>query len=341
MPFRSILGQPVPVRQLQSAIQNGRLSHCYLFSGPSASGKTTTAAALAATLLCRQPQTDPPDACGVCDACMQVAHHTHPDVVTLHPDGNSIRIQQIRGLRQRLSRSAYSGGYSIVCIHDAERMTTESANALLKILEEPLGPLVFVLLTNHPDSLPVTVRSRCQLLRFQALKQSDLDRLLEESEEDHIRRACALRYCELHACDPRDLLAESGDDALLNRLVVTRQAFFDFISHLADRDPGQILLYLKPFNRDKDILPFLLHLFRSYFTDLLARSVYADAPLHQPDQEPYYNRYTAPPEACLHILAGCDTAQQRLDANVDPVLTLSLCLMHAAATLRRPENGLI
>ena len=120
MRFQEIVGQDVAISQLQRAHAHQRLSHAYIFDGPRGVGKMTTARALAALLLCEAPQGE--DACGHCDACRQLEVGTHPDCITVLPDGKSIKIKQIRDLRARLSNMSSYGGYTVVLIDDADTM---------------------------------------------------------------------------------------------------------------------------------------------------------------------------------------------------------------------------
>ncbi|MCC6140899.1 MAG: DNA polymerase III subunit delta' [Nitrospira sp.] len=171
MPFRDITGHEHPIAVLQAAVSHNRLGHAYLFHGEDAIGKRLTAIHLAQALNCEQPPSpDALDSCGACRSCLQIAARTHPDFITVDPDRElanpAIKIEQIREIEQQFVYRPLMGERKICLIDDADRMTIGAANALLKTLEEPPGHALFLLITSRPNALPITIRSRCQQLRF-------------------------------------------------------------------------------------------------------------------------------------------------------------------------------
>lgn len=170
--LREIIGHRTVIRTLLNTVASGRVAHAYLFAGPEGVGKETAALAFARALLCTRPVDG--DACGLCRECRQVEHHNHPDLCVLQPDGNSIRIEQIRGILRKAPYRSYQGGRKIFLIPGAEAMTAEAANCLLKTLEEPPGDTLFILLTARPHALLPTVLSRCQRCAFQAIPAPEL-----------------------------------------------------------------------------------------------------------------------------------------------------------------------
>jgi DNA polymerase-3 subunit delta' len=155
--------------------QSQRLPHAILLYGEEGSGKSDFAQSLSASLLCKQPSQNG-QACGQCSACQLIAAQTHPDLTVLQPvpPENSkslkpvlnIRIDVIRKLCTKLTSSSQFEGYRIAIIENADRMLVQGANALLKTLEEPGSQTLIILVTSRPHRLPITVRSRCQSLRF-------------------------------------------------------------------------------------------------------------------------------------------------------------------------------
>ena len=155
--------------------QAQRLPHAILLYGEEGSGKSGFAQSLSASLLCKQPAQNG-EACGQCSACQLIAAQTHPDLTYLKPVApeNSkskkpvlnIRIDVIRKLCSKLTTSSQFEGYRIAIIENADKMLVQGANALLKTLEEPGDRTLIVLVTSRPHRLPITVRSRCQSLRF-------------------------------------------------------------------------------------------------------------------------------------------------------------------------------
>ena len=173
MPFAEIIGHEHPIALLQASMRNGRLAHAYLFHGEARVGKWMTALRLVQALNCEEPSTlDNFDSCGHCRSCLQIAARTHPDCFVIEPDPESatpqIKIEQVREIEQQFVYRPLIGERKICLIDEADRLTIGAANALLKTLEEPPGHGLFVLVTSRPHALPITIRSRCQALRFTA-----------------------------------------------------------------------------------------------------------------------------------------------------------------------------
>lgn len=186
MNFSDIEGHDRPVMILKRALANGTLAHAYLFSGDAGIGKRLTALALAAAVNCAKG--GPEGACGECPSCRKVAAATHPDVHLLAPDNDEIKIDQIRQIQAELSLRPFEGAKKVLIVDFAERMKQAAGNAFLKTLEEPPGDALIILVTAMPQSLLVTIRSRCQEIRFQPLPRRTLARALVKrrglSEED-------------------------------------------------------------------------------------------------------------------------------------------------------------
>ena len=142
-------------------------------------GKATFAEYIAALLLCEAPADDHAP-CGRCPGCVQFAAGTHADYFHVHPEvdeksgkeSKSIKVDQVRGLAERLGLSSHRGGYKVALMNPAEAMNINAANSLLKTLEEPSDNTVLLLVCTHPAHLPPTIRSRCQQIRIVAPERS-------------------------------------------------------------------------------------------------------------------------------------------------------------------------
>ncbi|MBS3975757.1 MAG: DNA polymerase III subunit delta' [Syntrophomonadaceae bacterium] len=176
--FSRVIGQDQAIRQLKQGLITKRISHAYLFAGPEGVGKEKTAMALAAALNCARQNEG--EACGRCRNCMRLGTGNYPDFFFLQPKGTTIRIEQIRGIQARLSLASFEGYYRIILIGEADKMTEEAANSLLKLLEEPPQSTVFILLTTLPAAILPTILSRCVEVRFLSLLPAVIKRLLLE-----------------------------------------------------------------------------------------------------------------------------------------------------------------
>jgi DNA polymerase III subunit delta' len=182
MPFDTIIGHRSTITSLQTAAARERLTHAYLFHGEDAIGKRATAVCFAQALLCEHPPETNLDSCGICRSCQQIAGRTHPDHFMIEPDRElstpQIKIEQIREIEQQIMYRPLIGDHKVCIIDDADRLTTGAANALLKTLEEPPDHSLFLLITSRPASLPATIRSRCQSLRFATPARTDVEAAL-------------------------------------------------------------------------------------------------------------------------------------------------------------------
>jgi len=142
-------------------LEQDRLAHALMLTGPAGSGKNALAAAMVARLLCKEDQAQ---ACGHCRSCQLLEGGAHPDYFDIHPEEDSkvIKVEQVRGLIGRLDLTTSISARKVAYIHPAETMNAAAANALLKSLEEPAGETVLILVSDNPGRLPVTIRSRCQ-----------------------------------------------------------------------------------------------------------------------------------------------------------------------------------
>jgi DNA polymerase-3 subunit delta' len=169
-----LVGQESAVRILRDAVSSGAPGHAYLFVGPQGVGRELAAMALAASLNC------PDGGCGTCDVCARVLRRAHPDVYTIAPEGAQILVDQVRAVRENAYLSPYEGRVKVFVFEDAHRLNPAASNALLKVLEEPPGDVVFILVTESPEDLLPTVVSRCRRVDFFPLGPAEIERVLVE-----------------------------------------------------------------------------------------------------------------------------------------------------------------
>ena len=180
------------MEQLMRSAQAGRIVHALLFCGPHGTGKKTMAELFAQAVLCRGGAGERP--CGLCDACKKCLNRSHPDVHHVAPEKNTIKVDQIRGLIEKLNLASYEGGKKIAIIDRADSMNESAQNALLKTLENPTGDTLFFLLTDTPGALLPTIVSRCLQLRFRCLEVEECAAVLVRRgmEEGRARLLSAL-----------------------------------------------------------------------------------------------------------------------------------------------------
>lgn len=177
MSFRNIVGQDTAKKLLQNGLRRKQISHAYIFSGPPGSGQKETARAFVQALFCERGGDD---ACGECLACRKFEHGNHPDLHHVAPDGATIKIDQIRDLQRIFSYRSESGNMKAYIIEEAEKMTVQAANSLLKFLEEPPSPAVAILLSDNGRALLPTIQSRAQWIPFNAIQPELMLQILGE-----------------------------------------------------------------------------------------------------------------------------------------------------------------
>lgn len=183
--FDDVIDQENIVQTLKNAVNNNRLAHAYIFAGPRGVGKTSAARILAKSLNCRLGPTLNP--CNKCPSCLEIAEARSLDVIEI--DGASNRgIDDIRVLRENVKFSPVHGKYKIYIIDEVHQITPEGFNALLKTLEEPPEHVKFIFATTHPQKIPDTIISRCQLLEFRRISNINIIKQLKKIiQEENIK----------------------------------------------------------------------------------------------------------------------------------------------------------
>lgn len=198
--FDSLIGQNHIVDQLSkvvSAAKSGEdsqvMTHSWLFVGPPGSGRSNTAIAFAAALVCSK------SGCGVCTDCTTVLNSTHIDVERFNPPGLSIKADEVRELISRSSWSPSVSGWRIVILEDADRLTEVAANALLKTIEEPDSRTVWLLCAPALTDVPITIRSRCRHVQLRTPSTTSVEEfLLDQIRVDEKTARFASRVSQGH-----------------------------------------------------------------------------------------------------------------------------------------------
>ena len=246
MAFDTLLGNQRLKENLISSLGKGRISHFYVISGPEGSGKHTLARLLTAAILCRE--SDRP--CGQCGPCWKALEGNHPDVITVDdPEHKTVAVKIVREAREDVFIRPNEADHKIYIF--PQELGIEGQNTLLKILEEPPSYGVFILLTDNPDKLLPTVRSRCTELALQAL------------DEDTLCAALAREFPDRSMDDLRAAAVRSGGwlgqaKALVSEGAVIPQTE-NFVQAFAQRDAlllTQTLAPMEKWKRDQ-LIPVL------------------------------------------------------------------------------------
>ena len=183
--WSNIKGQDRALKFLLGSLSSGRMSNSYLFLGPEGVGRVLTAKTFIKTLVCACKNSDG-SACMQCPSCRRIEAGEHPDILWIKPEKNkAIKIDEVRKAKEMLSLKPYEAPMSVCVIEDAHMMTQEAQNALLKVLEEPPGYSLLVLVTHKKELLLDTVISRCSEVNFHFLSVDDTkDLILKNTDTD-------------------------------------------------------------------------------------------------------------------------------------------------------------
>lgn len=173
----SIIGHEKQLLQIEKDLESGNLAHAYLLSGPNSVGKNTVAKKMAGILQCEN------DFCHSCNSCIQIEKGCHVDTVVFEDDGESIKIETVRKILERLSMTRQSQ-YKILLIQSLERMGTEAANSFLKMLEEPPERTIFIMTTDNIRLILPTILSRVRVVQFNSVSHGYLREKLESLYAD-------------------------------------------------------------------------------------------------------------------------------------------------------------
>ena len=182
MSFKDILGHQRPITLLQRAIKNEKVVNSYFFLGNEGIGKKHVALQFAKALNCLGKESVEADACDHCASCKKIDHALHPDVSVIEPDGQYIKVDQVRQMQRQLAYKPYEGRHRVCILTAADRMAPNIPNTLLKTLEEPPLHTVIVLLANSSRFILPTILSRCQPIRFNPLPIPLLSKWLMEGK---------------------------------------------------------------------------------------------------------------------------------------------------------------
>ena len=243
MYFEKIRGQRFAKKYLSNSIKSNMISHAYMFEGPSGVGKNTMARELAATLLDMENL------------------FNSPDYIEITPDGNSIKIAQIRKLQSDILVKPYKS-YKIYVIDEAQKMTVEAQNALLKTLEEPPKYAIIILITNNKESLLDTIKSTCEIIKFTPIPLVEVADYLTQTGVDK-NRASLLANFSRGSMQKAIELSESEDFHIM------RDEVQKYVETFLTGSMLDIMDIQSSIEKYKDNITNVLDLLVNYFRDIM------------------------------------------------------------------------
>ena len=329
--FHDITGHEEAIKSLQSALAGDRVSHAYLFAGEKGSGKKLLAGIFAMALECEE---SPDDACLFCASCHKAQNLNHPDIIRVtHDKPGTITVDEIR---QQVVETAelkpYEGRYKVYIIADADKMTPQAQNALLKTIEEPPAYAVFLLLAVSAESLLETIVSRCVKITMKPLT--------DEQVRDHLMAKHNIpKYeAEIAAAFAQGNIGKAEEAVLGDSFMHMTEHIVHLLRKIHDRTTIELVEFIRSITTDKNNIQEYLDLLTLWFRDVLMYKATREIDRlvfkkEISDIKEQAERSSYP--GLQEILSAIDKAGERLRANVSFELTMELLLL----TIREKING--
>ena len=320
MMFESIIGQDRPIRFLTQMLQKGSIPHALLFTGIDGIGRQKTAVALGMALNCLSPVGV--SACGECPSCRKAVSGSHPDMVTVEPEGAFIKIDQVRRVSRELRFAPLEGKRRIVIIDNAQAMNLEASNAILKILEEPPKHTILILTASQTTDLLPTIVSRCQQIAFRPIPYDKVAEVLVNTRG--LARETATTIAVSTKGSLGKALSMDGE-----AWTVWRSGLLEQISSLSMKSIQPVFAFADGLSRDKDRLADALDMLMTWFRDALMYKVSPERIINRDSMNKIEHASKGQSIAqLLEKVEAVHSAQTAISRNSNPRLTLDVMMMH-------------
>ena len=321
--FHDIIGQQQIKEHLQNALSTGKVSHAYIINGEKSSGKEFIAKVFAMTLQCEKGAAEP---CQECHSCHQALSGNHPDIIFVtHEKPNSVSVDDIRTqINGDVSIKPYSRPYKVYIVNEAEKMTVQAQNAILKTLEEPPEYVVILLLTTNVNSMLPTILSRCVVLNMKPVA--------DELVRGFLMRQMMVPDCKAEICVAfaRGNIGKAKALASSEDFENVKSEALSLLKYINEMELSEIIAAIKKINEYKLEINDYLDIFSVWYRDVLLFKATSDINHLVFREEIQTLRRTAQRssyEGIERIIEALDTAKRRLDANVNFELTMELLIL--------------
>lgn len=321
--FQGIIGHDDIIRHLQNAIVTGKVSHSYILSGEPGSGKKLLAGTFASALQCEAGGKEP---CGVCDSCKKAAGKSHPDIIMVHHEKpGTISIEEIREqIIGDVAIKPYCSPYKIYIVPEAEKMTLQAQNALLKTIEEPPEYAVILLLTSNSDALLSTIQSRCIRLDLKIVNDDLVKQYLME------RLHVPDYQAKIDASFAQGNIGKAREAALSEDFSVVTDNALRILKKANTMEVYEAAESIKEISQEKNNIEDYLDIFQFWFRDVLMFKATREIDHLVFKKEINYIKEQASErsyENLEQILEAVEKTRVRLRANVNFELTMELLFL--------------
>jgi DNA polymerase-3 subunit delta' len=319
MTFDSIIGQERPIRFLAQMLKKRTIPTALLFTGVDGIGRQKTARALGMALNCSSPVGV--SACGKCSSCRKALSGSHPDIITVGPEGVFIKIDQVRQISRQLRFAPLEGKWRIIIINDAQAMNLEASNAMLKILEEPPKRTLIILTARQTTDLLPTIVSRCQQIAFRPIPYDKVAQLVVEVGGLDRQTATTLAISTKGSLGRA--LSVNGE-----KWTGWRNGLLEQIAILSPGSIRPVFALAEALSRDKDGLADALDIIMTWFRDILMYKVSAARIINEDFRAKLQLASKGESvKSLLKKLEAIHSAQSAIARNSNPRLTLEVMLM--------------
>ena len=318
-----VLGHEEVIRHLQNAVEKEQVSHSYIFAGEKGSGKKLLAKLFAMTLQCEEHKKEP---CLHCSSCIKALSRNHPDSIYVeHVKPTSIGIEEIREqLVSDVEIKPYTGPYKIYIVDEAEKMTIQAQNALLKTIEEPPAYAVILLLANNNTGLLPTITSRCVTLNFKPVRDEVIRKyLMEELHVPDYQADVSVAFAQGNVGKAKQIATAEDFTEMMD-------AAFRILRRGSDMEVYEMVDALKNLSEQKHTIYEYLDLFLVWFRDVLLFKATKEMDSLVFKEEYNFIKERADKssyEGLETIIKAIETAKARLQANVNFDLTMELLFL--------------
>ena len=321
--FDGVVGHEEIISHLQNAIRLGKVSHAYIFGGEHGSGKKLLASLFAMTLQCQEHGIEP---CMKCASCKKALNKNHPDIINItHEKPNSIGIDEIRDqLINDVGIKPYESPYKIYIVNDADKLTLQAQNALLKTIEEPPAYPVVMLLADNPDALLPTITSRCVILSLKPVG----DRLVKDYLMD--RMHIPDYQAEVQASFAQGNVGKAKQMANSAEFTELTENALRILKHSREMEVYELVDAIKIMSAEKQNIYDYLDLFTMWFRDVLLFKATKEVDNLVFKEEINYIKERASVssyEGLEQIIDAIHMADSRLRANVNFDLVMELLFL--------------